>query len=247
MLALIALQPKLIFMTNDWVWKFPLYGAVIRKAGYFPASWGLSRNGEHMKKLVAKGYSIVIFPEGTRSEDGRIQRFHRGAFATAQELGIDVLPLCLHGFHNALPKHDFLLRKTPLYLEVGRRVQVTGDVVAFTRDMRHFYVDWYAHIRAQRETAAWWAPFVKEQYLYKGHDALLECRHVLCKANFARIDALEGESLEIRNAGCGVEALLIALTHPEMKVTAQEADEEKHLTATLCSVRPTNLYYTQWL
>ena len=246
-LALIALQPKLIFMTNDWVWKFPLYGAVIRKAGYFPASWGLSRNGEHMKKLVAKGYSIVIFPEGTRSEDGRIQRFHRGAFATAQELGIDVLPLCLHGFHNALPKHDFLLRKTPLYLEVGRRVQVTGDVVAFTRDMRHFYVDWYAHIRAQRETAAWWAPFVKEQYLYKGHDALLECRHVLCKANFARIDALEGESLEIRNAGCGVEALLIALTHPEMKVTAQEADEEKHLTATLCSVRPTNLYYTQWL
>ena len=68
-LALIALQPKLIFMTNDWVWKFPFYGAVIRKAGYFPASWGLSVNSEHVKKMVAEGYSVVIFPEGTRTLD----------------------------------------------------------------------------------------------------------------------------------------------------------------------------------
>lgn len=242
-LALIALQPKLIFMTNDWVWKFPLYGAVIRKAGYFPASWGLSRNSAHVKELVAKGYSIVIFPEGTRSEDGSIQRFHRGAFATAQELGLDILPLCIHGFHNALPKHDFLLRKFPLYLEVGQRVQVKGDVAAFTREMRHFYVDWYARIRATRETAAWLAPYVKEQYLYKGHDALLECRRVLRKARFAQIDALEGESMEIRNAGCGVEALLIALRHPNMKITAYEANEEKYLTATRCAAIPANLHY----
>ena len=242
-LALIALQPKLIFMTNDWVWKFPFYGAVIRKAGYFPAFWGLSRNSVHMKKLVAKGYSIVIFPEGTRSEDGSIQRFHRGAFTTARELGLEILPLCIHGFHNALPKHDFLLRRCPLYLEVGRRVQVTGDPADFTRGMRHNYVDWYARIRAARETAAWLAPFVKEQYLYKGHDALMECRRVLRKSHFARIDALEGESLEIRNAGCGVEALLIALRHPDMTITAHEADEEKYLTATRCAVIPTNLHY----
>lgn len=242
-LALIALQPKLIFMTNDWVWKFPLYGAVIRKAGYFPASWGLSRNSAHVKELVGKGYSIVIFPEGTRSEDGGIQRFHRGAFATAQELGLDILPLCIHGFHDALPKHHFLLRQFPLYLEVGERVQVTGDVAAFTREMRHFYVDWYAHIRSVRESAAWLAPIVKEQYLYKGHDALLECRRVLRKSRFAQIDALEGEQMEIRNAGCGVEALLIALRHPQMQITAYEADEEKYLTATRCAVKPSNLHY----
>lgn len=242
-LALIALQPKLIFMTNDWVWKFPLYGAVIRKAGYFPASWGLSKNSEHVKELVAKGYSIVIFPEGTRSEDGHIQRFHRGAFATAQELGLPVLPLCIHGFHDALPKHDFLLRKFPLYLEVGERVQVTGDAADFTRKMRRCYVDWYARIRAERETAAWLAPYVKEQYLYKGQDALRECRRVLRKANFERIDTLEGETLEIRQAGCGVEALLTALRHPQMQITAHEADEEKYLTATRCAVVPANLHY----
>ena len=87
------------------------------------------------------------------------------------------------------------------------------------------------------------APYVKEQYLYKGHDALLECRRVLRKARFAQIDALEGESMEIRNAGCGVEALLIALRHPNMKITAYEANEEKYLTATRCAAIPANLHY----
>ena len=243
-LALIALQPKLIFMTNDWVWKFPFYGAVIRKAGYFPASWGLSKNSVHIKKLVAQGYSVVIFPEGTRSLDGDIQRFHRGAFVTARELGLDVLPLCIHGFHDALPKHDFLLRKAGLSLEIGRRFPVPEtDMAAFARQMRHYYMDWYSRIRAEREKAAWLAPFVKEQYLYKGHDAQLECRRVLRKANYARIDALQGASLELPDAGCGVEALLIALTHPQMQVTAHQRDEEKYLTATCCGLIPTNLHY----
>ena len=144
-LALIALHSKLIFMTNDWVWKFPFYGAVIRKAGYFPASWGLSVNSEHVKKMVAEGYSVVIFPEGTRTLDGRIGRFHRGAFLAARELEMDILPLLIRGFHEALPKHDFFLRPHPLSLEIGERVKVPheADIAAFTREMRHFYVDWY--------------------------------------------------------------------------------------------------------
>ena len=144
-LALIALHPKLIFMTNDWVWKFPFYGAVIRKAGYFPASWGISVNSEHVRKMVAEGYSVVIFPEGTRTLDGSIGRFHRGAFLTARKLGMDILPILIRGFHEALPKHDFFLWPHPLSLEIGERVKVPheADIAAFTREMRHFYIDWY--------------------------------------------------------------------------------------------------------
>ena len=243
-LALMALQPKLIFMTNDWVWRFPLYGAVLRKAWFFPASWGLSQNSAHMKRLVAQGYSIVIFPEGTRSLDGEILRFHRGAFHTAGELGLDILPLCLHGFSQALPKHDFLLRKTPICMEIGKRIAppAPSQLAAFTRDMRHFYQNWYADLRRRREDAAYWAFWVRRQYLYKGQDALLECRRVLRKENIARIDALSGPAMKIRRAGCGVEALLIARTHPSMQITAYEADEEKYLTAIHCDV-PKNLKY----
>jgi hypothetical protein len=108
--------------------------------------------------------------------------------------------------------------------------------------MRHFYVDWYTQIRRQRETAAYCAPYVRLQYTYKGHDAQAECRRVLRKPEYRRIDALSGAELRLENAGCGVEALLIALSHPEMQVTASEPQEEKYLTATRC-LTPENLTY----
>ena len=233
-------------MTNDWVWKFPFYGAVIRKADYFPVSWGLSKNNKHIKELVSRGYSIVFFPEGTRSIDGSIQRFHRGAFLTAQELGLDVVPLCIHGFSSALPKRDFFLRKSPLYLEIGQRVAVPqdADIVRVTRDMMHFYVDWYARIRRERETAAFYAPFVRLEYLYKGHDTQRECRQVLRSEAYRQIDALTDPEIILENAGCGVRALLIALTHPDKMVVAHVADEEQYLTATRCRL-PKNLHYVQ--
>ena len=247
-LPILALQPKLIFLTNEWAWNFPLYRQVVRGAEYYPTSGGVSQGIDHVKDLVSRGYSIVAFVEGTRSMDSlSIQRFHRGPFLTAQQFGLDILPLCLHGFGFALPKHDFRQRKAGLSLEVGRRVRVPehADIAAFTREMRHFYNDWYAQIREQRETAAYCARYVKYQYLYKGHDALSECRQVLRKEVYAQVDALDGDHLLVREAGCGVYALLVALSHPRMQVTAYEADSDKYLTAIRCPGVPANLTYIQ--
>ncbi len=244
-LPILALNPKLVFLTNDWAWNFPLYRAVVRNAEYYPTSWGLDRSNAHIRSLIERGYSIVAFVEGTRSLDSLgIQRFHRGPFLAARQMGLDVLPLCLHGFGFALPKHDFMLRRAGLSLEVGKRFSIPeeADIAAITRDTRHFYNQWYADIRKTRETAAYCAPWVKYQYLYKGHDALEECRRVLRQDVYARIDALEGTEMTIAEAGCGVYALLVALAHPEMQVTAREADEEKYLTAIRCAV-PQNLHY----
>ena len=243
-LAILALHPKLILMTNEWVWNSPFYGYLIRKAEFYPVMEGLEKNLEHMKDLTARGYSIVIFPEGTRSPDCRIQRFHRGAFLSARELGLPVLPLYIHGFGYALPKKDFLLWKAGLYMEVGKRFEVPeGDLAAFTREVRHRYQDEYARIRRERETAAYNAVYVRYQYLYKGHDADAECRRVLIPETIARVDALTGTELTIPEAGCGVYALLVALTHPEMQVRAYEEDEDKYLTAVRCAGVPDNLTY----
>lgn len=144
-LAIMALNSKLAFTTNNWVWNFPLYKFILRKAEYYPAAKGHYGNEAHVKDLLSRGYSIVVFPEGTRSLDGEILRFHRGPFLTAQELGVEVLPLCIKGFTDVLPKHDFFLRKGRLTLEVGQRVTVPkdADIKEFTRSMRHFYQRWY--------------------------------------------------------------------------------------------------------
>ena len=243
-LPIIALHPKVILLTNEWVWNSPFYGYLIRKAEFYPVMDGLEKNLEHMKDLVSRGYSIVIFPEGTRSPDCKIQRFHRGAFLSARELGLPVLPLYIHGFGYALPKHDFLLRKAGLYMEVGERFEVPeGDLAAFTRKVRHDYEREYARIRRERETASYNATYVRYQYLYKGHDAEVECRKALTPETVARVDALTGSEMTITEAGCGVYALLVALTHPDMQVTAYEEDEEKYLTAARCVGVPENLTY----
>jgi len=243
-LPILALHPKVILLTNEWVWNSPFYGYLIRKAEFYPVMEGLEKNLAHMKDLVARGYSIVIFPEGTRSPDCRIQRFHRGAFVSARELGLPILPLYIHGFGYALPKHDFLLRKAGLYMEIGERFEVPeGDIAAFTRKVRHDYEREYARIRRERETAAYNATYVRYQYLYKGHDADAECRRVLTLETIARVDALTGTEMTVREAGCGVYALLIALTHPDMQVTAYEEDEDKYLTAVRCAGVPENLTY----
>ena len=243
-LAVLALHPKVILLTNEWVWNSPFYGYLIRKAEFYPVMEGLEKNLAHMKDLVARGYSIVIFPEGTRSPDCRIQRFHRGAFLSARELGLPVLPLYLHGFGYAMPKHDFLLRKAGLYMEVGERFEVPeGDLAAFTRKVRHDYEREYARIRRERETATYNATYVRYLYLYKGHDAEVECRRTLTPEILAQVDALTGSALTIREAGCGVYALLVALSHPDLQVTAYEEDEEKYLTATRIAGLPENLTY----
>ena len=243
-LPILALHPKVILLTNEWVWNSPFYGYLIRKAEFYPVMDGLEKNLVHMKDLVSRGYSIVIFPEGTRSPDCRIQRFHRGAFLAARELGLPILPLYIHGFGYALPKHDFLLRKAGLYMEVGKRFDVPeGELAAFTRKIRHDYEREYARIRKERETAAYNAIYVRYLYLYKGHDAQAECRRFLTPETVAEVETLTGPEMTVREAGCGVYALLVALSHPEMKVTAYEEDEEKYLTATRIAHIPDNLTY----
>ena len=162
----------------------------------------------------------------------------------AKELGVPILPLYIHGFGQALPKHDFLLRHSSLYLEVGQRFYVPlGDLASFTRTIRHEYQAVYSRIRKERETAEYFAPFVRSRYLYKGHDALAECRRVLCKATFIKVDKMTGNEALITDAGYGVYPLLVALCHPEMRVIATVLEENQYLTATRCIGLPSNLLY----
>ena len=57
--------------------------------------------------------SVMFFPEGTRSRDGRVHSFANGAFRLAIEAGVPVLPLALDGTRNALPKHSLRFHANP--------------------------------------------------------------------------------------------------------------------------------------
>ena len=122
LMPLLAQTEKLVILTADWVWNNPIYRFTIRNAEFLPASKGVEVIMPQLQSLVDRGYSIAIYPEGTRSLDCSIGRFHKGAFYVAQELGVDVIPLILYGTGKALPKHGRLLNKWPAHLEIDKRI-----------------------------------------------------------------------------------------------------------------------------
>jgi 1-acyl-sn-glycerol-3-phosphate acyltransferase len=93
----VMLYPKLILLTNRWVWKSPVFGIAIRMADYYPVANGVENSVDLLYDRIKNGYSVVIFPEGTRSVDGKMRRFHKGAFYLAEKLNVDILPVVIDG------------------------------------------------------------------------------------------------------------------------------------------------------
>ena len=148
LMCIMLFTPRLVFLTNDWVWRNPFYGFLIRHAEYYPVSEGLDVLMPRLRSLASRGYSIAVFPEGTRSADCRIGRFHQGAFHIAHELGLDILPVCLYGPGKVLPKTSHTLHKGAIYIDVAQPVvraelDAMGDTLAQARTMRRRYLEWY--------------------------------------------------------------------------------------------------------
>lgn len=57
------------------------------------------------RKWIARGASVAVFPEGTRSKDGDIHRFKAGAFTLAREAGVEILPVVLDGTRTLIGKN----------------------------------------------------------------------------------------------------------------------------------------------
>ena len=136
--------PNMIFLTNDWVWNNPFYGLLIRNAEYYPVAEGIDTLLPKLRSLVDRGYSIAVFPEGTRSKDGRIGRFHQGAFYIAEQLNLDVLPMYLYGTGKVLRKKTYHLNKWPLRIEVDKPLSpqemlAKGDLRQRASAMRKHY------------------------------------------------------------------------------------------------------------
>ena len=145
LMGIIMLTPKLIILTKNWVWHNPFYGIVIRYADFFPISDTEEMRNNLMEK-VKEGYSVMIFPEGTRSADCRIQRFHRGAFYLAEEMGLDILPVYLDGFGKVLPKTSWHLHPGKMSVEVMPRIRRDDPAEAcgyreMTKKVHRMYVE----------------------------------------------------------------------------------------------------------
>lgn len=84
-----------------WGLKFGSYIAIDRGRGV-----KAQRSLEEAVKKIRNGESVLLFAEGTRTLDGKLQPFKRGAFHIAVEAGVPVVPLTINGSFRILPKHS---------------------------------------------------------------------------------------------------------------------------------------------
>jgi 1-acyl-sn-glycerol-3-phosphate acyltransferase len=112
-LALFQLPGNFKWISKDSNFKIPVMGWWMRFAGYIPLVRGNRESAAECMRRAAewlkKGVSVVFFPEGTRSRDGEVQPFKRGAFKLAIETGVPVLPVTLVGTRDLIPKGGWKL------------------------------------------------------------------------------------------------------------------------------------------
>lgn len=129
--ALQSVMPKNFrWMAKKELFSIPLFGPALKAVGNIPVDRSDSRQAMRGLILAAQrvrdGASVVIFPEGTRSEDGQLLPFKSGGFLLAIKSGRPVVPFYLHGTRQAMANDRFLLDPGPIEVILGAPIPVEG-------------------------------------------------------------------------------------------------------------------------
>lgn len=127
--ALLAYLPvDFKFILKQELMRIPLFGFAMKRAGYI----GIQRKDprkavESMKtavKRIKNGASVVIFPEGTRSLDGRLQPFKKGGFNLALRSGCDIVPVTINNSYRIVPKGSLRINKGFFSIHIGKPISI---------------------------------------------------------------------------------------------------------------------------
>ena len=237
-LVLLSLSSKILMVTNHWVWHSPFFGAIIRYVDFYYIGEGYEQYMERMRKKVEEGYSIAIFPEGTRTYNGKMKRFHKGAFYLAETLQLDILPILLYGNNKIIAKaQPFNIRKGIIYTEILPRIP--ADDLSFgttyqerTKRISAYMKEGYARICREKNTTdnpAFYEALI-QNYIYKGPVVEWYIRiKVKMERNYRLFNRLIPAQGQITDIGCGFGPLcyMLSLLSEDREILGIDYDEDK--------------------
>jgi len=237
--ALLRLNPTILILTNKWVYRHWVFGPVARLSGFPPMDEGVDNSLDIIKQRMDEGFSILIFPEGTRSKDGHIQRFHRGAFYIAEKLQVDILPILIFGSGDFLRKGNFWGKPSRLFMKILPRITPRdsrfGETYSQrTKQVRAYYREEYRNLKEIECNPAFNSLAIRLNYLFKGPVIEWYVRiKMKLEENFRLYDQLLPESGEILDLGCGYGYItyMLMLTSDDRNLTGVDFDEEKIVVA----------------
>jgi 1-acyl-sn-glycerol-3-phosphate acyltransferase len=130
----IVLLPNIPGMTSAFLkrelMRIPLFGTALRMGKFVPVSRGNSREEAEQSVAVAvdalrSGLHITIFPEGTRSPDGRLLAFKKGAFFLAEATGAPIIPVIISGTREMMPKGTLLIKPGEAHVKFLAPIQLS--------------------------------------------------------------------------------------------------------------------------
>src|SRR5262245_37684963 len=131
-----ALPGPVLFLAKRELARVPFMGRYIEKMGMVFVDRADRRQAvrtvDNAVARLREGWSLLSFPEGTRTPDGRIQRFKTAAFAAAVEAGAPVVPVAIEGARRVLPRDTFRVRPGVIRIRFGEPIPTAG----LTRDDR---------------------------------------------------------------------------------------------------------------
>lgn len=226
-LAMGMLNPKICFLVNDWVYNSPVFGKAVKKAGFYPVSSGIENSLELLQDKVNQGYSLMVFPEGTRSKSNKIRRFHKGAFYLANQFNIDILPVLIHGNSEVNPKGSFIIKDGSITLKILPRIKAEDisygkNHTQQAKKIGAYFKDEFLKLRQDIEGPKYFHKIVLEEYRYKGDKLYRNVRNDLkvnARSYFEVISHIEkkGRIGHLSN-DYGQLDLLMALDGPDRRV-----------------------------
>jgi 1-acyl-sn-glycerol-3-phosphate acyltransferase len=110
--AIMSFYPGISWFGHERLLKVPLYGKILKMSDYVPFKEPNYKNTREMiEQLIKKAehQTVAIFPEGTRTLDGKINQFYRGFIYLMRSRDLEILPVTLNGFYYLKPKNRFYL------------------------------------------------------------------------------------------------------------------------------------------
>jgi len=235
------LYPKLIYLVKDWVYDNPVFGRAAKLAGFYPVSSGIEGGVEHLREKVNQGYSLIAFPEGSRTDTAKMSRFHKGSFYLAQELNLDILPVVIHGNAQVSPKGDFIIHDGAIQLKILPRI--TADDKEFgngynerTKKISAYFREQYFDLQKDLEGVNYYNKALLNNYRYKSCYKEVKKDFYIHKDSYYKAASFVGHKERVLQYSddYGQFSLYLSFKKPYVKQKSILVDEEKLAVARNC-------------
>jgi 1-acyl-sn-glycerol-3-phosphate acyltransferase len=131
-----AIPRRISIILKESLFKWPIVGQAFRSARFIPVDRKSHESAmasvEKATEALRSGQSFLIYPEGTRSPDGRLQNFKKGAVVMAINAGVPIVPMACSGAHRVMEKRSLVMRPGEILVEFLQPI----DTSKFTMEER---------------------------------------------------------------------------------------------------------------